>query len=181
MRPFYLIILMEESSRPFKDVAPHYLHTQVVHYDSDAKVTSLPQIKYISLDTFRETVHNIDNKLSAWLTFFSSDKPADILKLIDAYPEFRELYAEIAEFRKNPKELIGMYSEALTIADNNTVKLMIDDMRDEIIAQANLIAAKNDELAAKDNELAAKDNELAARDNLIAQLMKELETQKSCT
>lgn len=74
-----------------------------------------------------------------------------------------------------------MYSEALTIADNNTVKLMIDDMRDEIIAQANLIAAKNDELAAKDNELAAKDNELAARDNLIAQLMKELETQKSCT
>lgn len=195
MRPFYLIILMEESSRPFKEVAPHYIHTQVVHYDSGAKVTSLPQIRYISLDTFRETVHNIDNKLSAWLTFFSSDKPADILKLIDSYPEFRELYAEIAEFRKNPKELIGMYSEALTIADNNTVKLMIDDMRDEIIAQANLIAAKNDELAAKDNELAAKDNELAAkdnelaakddelaaRDNLIAQLMKELETQKSCT
>ena len=104
-------------------------------------------IKYISLDTFRNTVHYIDTNLTAWLTFFSSEEPADIMALIQAYPEFRELYADIAEFRKNPKELVYMYSEALTIADNNTVKLMIDDMREEIAAMSNTIAAKDNEIA----------------------------------
>ena len=97
-------------------------------------------IKYISLDTFRNTVHYINSKLTAWLTFFSFEEPADIMTLIQAYPEFRELYADIAEFHKNPKELVYMYSEALTIADNNTVKLMIDDMREEIAAKDNEIA-----------------------------------------
>ena len=58
-----------------------------------------------------------------------------------------------------------MYSESLTIADNNTVKLMIDDMRDEIIAQANMIAAK--------------DNEIATQAYAIAKLKAELEKHKS--
>ena len=53
MRPVYLIILMKESSKPFKDVAPHYIHTEEVRYDSDARGTSLPKIKYISLDTLQ--------------------------------------------------------------------------------------------------------------------------------
>lgn len=175
MRPFYLIILMEESSKAFKDVAPHYIHTEEVRYDSGAKVTSLPKIKYISLDTFRNTVHNIDNKLTAWLTFFSSDEPANIIKLIQAYPEFRELYEEISEFRKNPKELVYMYSEALTIADNNTVKLMIDDMRDEIAAQAREIAVKDNTIASQADKLAAKDDEIATKDDEIAKLKAELE------
>ena len=144
---------MEESSKPFKDVAPHYIHTEEVHYDNGAQVTSLPKIKYISLDTFRNTVHYINSKLTAWLTFFSFEEPADIMTLIQAYPEFRELYADIAEFRKNPKELVYMYSEALTIADNNTVKLMIDDMREEIAAKDNALAAKDSEIAKLKAEL----------------------------
>ena len=169
MRPVYLIILMEQSSKPFRDVAPHYIHTEEIRYDSGAKVTSLQRIKYISLDTFRNTVHNIDNKLNAWLTFFSSDEPADIMKLIQAYPEFRELYEEIAEFRKNPKELIYMYSEALTIADNNTVKLMIDDMRDEIAAQADTIASKDAELSKKDATISEKDAAISEKDAAISE------------
>ena len=71
-----------------------YIHKEEVRYDSGARVTSLPKINYISLDTFRNAVHNIDNKLTAWLTFFSSEEPADIMALILAYPEFRELYAD---------------------------------------------------------------------------------------
>lgn len=153
MKPFYLIILMEHSSAPFKKAAPEYIHTEQIYYDSGVQIASLSKIKYISLDTFRNTVHNIDNKLQAWLTFFSSDEPADIIALVSAYPEFRELYQEIAEFRANPKELIYMYSEALAIADRNTIRLMIDDMQEEL-------AAKDDEIAAKDDEIARLKTEL---------------------
>lgn len=168
MKPFFLIILMEHSSAPFKDVAPNYIHTERTYYDSGAEVTSLSKIKYVSLDTFKDSVHNISNKLEAWLTFFSSDEPADILALINAYPEFRQLYEEIAEFRTKPEELIYMYSEALAIADRNTVRLMIDDMQEELASLESQVAAKTNELAAKDDEIAAKDDELAAKDNEIA-------------
>ncbi|MDE6639999.1 MAG: PD-(D/E)XK nuclease family transposase [Acetatifactor sp.] len=168
MKPFFLIILMEHSSAPFNKVSPHYIHNEQISYDSGAEVTSLIKTKYISLDTFRKYVHNINNKLHAWLTFFSSDEPEDILKLVTANPEFCELYQEIAQFRTKPEELIYMYSEALAIADRNTIRLMIDDMQEELTSLTNQVAAKNDELAAKENELAAKENEIAAKENEIA-------------
>ena len=161
MKPFFLIILMETSSAVFKKAAPNYIHTEQISYDSGARVTSLFRTKYVSLDTFRNTVQNIDNKLQAWLTFFSSEEPADILRLINAYPEFIELYQEIAAFRTKPEELIYMYSEALAIADRNTIRLMIDDMQEELTSLSNQISAKNLELAAKESELPAKSDELA--------------------
>lgn len=77
MKPVFLIVLMENSSKEFCEVAPFYLHRMEVTYDSKAKVNSLFNIMYISLDTFREVSQNIDTKLEAWLTFLSSDEPSD--------------------------------------------------------------------------------------------------------
>lgn len=175
MKPFYLIVLMEHSSTPFRKAAPHYIHTERILYDSGAKVTSLSKIKYISLDTFKESVQNIDNKLQAWLTFFSSDEPADIISLINAYPEFNELYKEIAEFRQNPKELIQMYSEALAIADHNTIRLMIDDMQKELTSLTEQVTAKNIEINAKNNEIDAKNIEISKCNDEITRLKAEIE------
>lgn len=45
---FFLIILMEHSSAPFKKVSPHYIHNEQISYDSGAEVTSLIKTKYIS-------------------------------------------------------------------------------------------------------------------------------------
>lgn len=185
MKPFFLIVLMEHSSAPFKKAAPHYIHTEQISYDSGVRINTLSRIKYISLDTFKDSVHNIDNKLQAWLTFFSSDEPADILRLINAYPEFCELYQEIAEFRTKPEELIYMYSEALAIADRNAIRLMIDDMQQELADLAEQVKIKNAELAEKQNELTlttneitAKNDEIAAKNDEIARLRAENEKLK---
>ena len=165
MEPFYIIVLMSNSSSAFLDVSPAYIHNEQTTYDSGAKLTSLSHIKYISLDTFHKTVHNITNKLAAWLTFLSSDEPEDIISLINAYPEFMELYQEIATFRTKPKELISMYSEALAIADRNTVNLMIDELKDQV---NNL----NDEIAEKDAIIQKKEAE-------IESLHRQLQAQKT--
>lgn len=74
MKPFYIIVLMSNSSSAFLDVSPTYIHNEQTTYDSGAKVTSLSHIKCISLDTFHKTVHNITNKLDAWLTFRTKPK-----------------------------------------------------------------------------------------------------------
>ena len=170
MRPVYLIVLMEKSSQPFKQVAPHYIHTLKTHFDSGAKINTLENVIYISLDTFQKTVQNIDSKLDAWLTFFSSDKPADILKLVQAYPEFRDLYADIAGFRKNTEELITMASEALTIADNNTVKMMYDEMQEEIVQMQQTIAEMGNTIKDMGNTIKDMGNTIADKDKAIADM-----------
>ena len=41
MKPFYIIVLMSNSSSAFLDVSPAYIHNEQTTYDSGAKVTSL--------------------------------------------------------------------------------------------------------------------------------------------
>ena len=132
LKPVYLIVLMEHSTRNFKRVSPNYIHR--VHYtcDTGANINFLANYTYVSLDTFHSVRQNISSYLDAWFTFLSSDAPEDILNLIEAYPEFKEYYHDIALFRKNPKELMNMYSEALIQMDKNTANYMIEEMQKEV-------------------------------------------------
>ena len=124
---------METSSKEFRDVAPAYMHKRAVIFDSGAKVKNLENVIYISLDTYKERGDNeINSELDAWLTFFTAEKPKDVLRLLDSHPEFLPMYKEIAEFRKKPWEVISMFSEALRIMDRNTTKYMIDELNETI-------------------------------------------------
>ena len=188
LKPVWLIILMENSSGEFRAAAPHYIHRSSMVFDSGAKVRSLEHIVYISLDTFHEVVHNIDKELDAWMTFLSSDRPADIVRLVQAYPQFAECYQDIVDFRRHPKELIGMYSEALAIMDRNTVLYMCDEQKKEIEARGKEIEARKEEIeeltqqlhsAAAENErkdaaISEKDAALSEKDALIAALQEEI-------
>lgn len=160
LKPVYLIVLMEKSSSEFLNVSPHYIHRSNTIFDSGAPVHILGNIVYISLDTFHFVVQNINTELEAWLTFLSSDQPSDILKLVNKFPKFKSYYADIAAFRQHPKELIYMFSEALTIMDRNTVKYMCEEQKKEIAS-----------LTAK---LAKKDSDLAKKDSIIESLQAEL-------
>ena len=169
MKPVYLIVLMEKSSSEFQSVSPHYMHREQISYDSHAAVKSLSNILYISLDTFHKIVHNIDTKLQAWLTFLSSSDAADIVKLITAYPEFAEYYKDIVAFRRKPKELIFMYSEALAILDHNTELYMISKLQNSVQELKDVIAEKDSTIAEQNSALAEKDSAIAEKDSTIAE------------
>ena len=66
--------------------------------------------------------------------FIASDQPRDIRQLIEAYPEFTELYREVFHFRYHKKELVSMFSEALRILDANTTQYMIEVQQAQIEA-----------------------------------------------
>ncbi|MBR4182721.1 MAG: PD-(D/E)XK nuclease family transposase [Lachnospiraceae bacterium] len=175
LKPVTLIILMEKSSAEFTAVAPEYIHKKITHYSSGAKVTVLDNVTYVSLDTFKKQEHNIvDSTQDAWLSFFTFEKPDEIMKLVHAYPEFIPLYKDIAEFRKKPEEVIGMFSEALKIMDRNTTKYMIDDLtkqRDEAVARCdNAVAALQNSQRENDK----KDKVIDEKDQLIAELQAKL-------
>ena len=99
----------------------------------------------------------------AWLTFLSTTDLKTIHSLISNFPEFEVIYQEIADFVKDPKELMNMLSEELYIMDRNSERLMVNDLREAV-------AAKDKELIEKDKELATKDERIAFLEQQLAEL-----------
>ena len=134
------------------------------------KVKNLENVTYISLDTFKEKNHNeIETELDAWLTFFTAEEPEDVLRLINSHPEFLPMYQEITEFRKDPAEVIGMFSEELRILDRNTTKYMIDELHEQVEAAIN----ENKELKKENVEQAMAINKHIQTIDLQAQTIEE--------
>lgn len=63
------------------------------------------------------------------------DEPETIIELMEAYPEFREIYKEGYEICLNVERVMEMFSKELHELDRNTVQYMIDEMQDTIDAQ----------------------------------------------
>jgi hypothetical protein len=67
----------------------------------------------------------------------------------------------MAEYMYKPEEVLNMFSEALRILDSNTVRLMIDEMSEELEEQKEQLAEKDEKLAEKDEEIRRLREELA--------------------
>ena len=119
---------------------------------------------YIALDIFKKKQHNegdrTHNRLEAWLAFFCRDEPEMILRLIEAYPEFKALYEDVFELCRNVEGLMEIFSKELLEMDRNTVKLMIDQMQEKIDAQERVIQEKDAELEMVKQEMAQRIAEL---------------------
>ena len=146
---------------------------------------------FISLDIFRSKMHNkkVTTLLEAWMTFFSTDDPEEIIKLITDFPQFKPMYETLYQMCRNVENVMGFFSEELREMDRNTVRYMIDELQKEVdvqnatiaentavIAEMNaaiaekesLIAEKDSALAEKDSALAEKDSALAEKDSLLS-------------
>ena len=122
--------------------------------ETGLKLDLLQEYLIIPLDIFRKCCDNtgIRGKLDAWLYFISSDRIGDIKRVVSAYPEFETLYREVFEFRYHVKELVSVYSKILSEYDANTVKLMIEECREE----AELMRAERDKAVKELDEAQAE-------------------------
>ncbi len=175
MRPVYVIVLMENSPAEFQKCSETYIHHSSFQLNSGIPIHNLMNFIYISLDNFLKIPHNELTELEAWLYFLSSDNPLHIHQIIDKYPFFQELYRDIIDFRYNPKELIHMFSEALLVADRNTVKLMIDEMRQKAAEKDAMISEKDAVISEKDAVISEKDAVISEKDAVISEKDAEIE------
>jgi hypothetical protein len=175
MKPVYVIVLMEKSPSIFHH-ADKFLHHSEFQLDTGIKVRNLLNFIYIPLDFFLKMPHNELTELEAWMYFLSSDDPLHIQRIIEKFPFFRNLYQDIIEFRYHPKELISMFSESLLIADRNTVKLMIDELRAE---KAAIVIEMNAEIEEKRAEIEEQKAEIEEQKAEIEEQKAEIEEQKA--
>lgn len=165
----------------------------------------LQKYVFVPIDIFLKIMENrdISNRLEAWLTFLGSDAPKDIVRLIEGYPDFKAMYAQIYEICRNVENAMGLFSEELAILDRNTVKYMMDEMQEEIDRRRVELAQYQEQvdqqkeklnqqkeqlnrhkvaLAEKDTAIAEKDREIAKQSAALQEAMlriAQLEAEKS--
>ena len=83
------------------------------------------------------------NDLEGWLSILTAETIADVERVIRRYPWSETIFREISTYVNKPEEVIHMFSEALKIADKNTVcnivsafdavvEYMIEELQDEL-------------------------------------------------
>lgn len=132
----FTIVLLEKSPGNFHEFTA-YKHCFCQKSDTGLEMNLLQNYVFVPLDIFNKNVHNegIRNRLEAWLTFFSTDSPELIIKLIEAYPDFKALYEHVYYICQNVERMMEMYSEELRVLDRNTVQYMVDQMQEKIDEQ----------------------------------------------
>ncbi len=177
VKKVYTIVLIEKSPSVYWDCAEHYIHRARQVFDTGLEMDLLQEYVIIPLDVFRKIPHNSLSKLEAWLYFIGSDSPMDISRVIEAFPEFKELYQEVLMLRYNLKELVGMfdyYRQLLRELDEEAVEYMVEEQRKEIEEQKKEIEENEKEI----QDLKEKKESLEQEKESLEQEKESLEQEK---
>ncbi len=180
IKSVYNIVLFESSPEEFHEFPEVYIHRSEQKSDTGIQVELLQKYVFIPIDIFKKRQHNKDitGKLDAWLMFFCGEKPEEIVRLIEAYPQFKPMYEEAYEMCRNMEDIMGLFSKELRELDRNTVQLMIDEMQEKLEQKREELKHKSEELKHKSEELEHKKEELEQQ-KIRADKIEESERQKS--
>lgn len=133
IKKVYVIVIFEKSTGEFHKVPGRYLHLGKVTFDSGMGMEFLQEYVLIALDIFKKFFYSKDrNEQIAWLSLLATENLEEAEQMTRVYPWLKEIYEEIAMLRQKPEEVLGMYSEALRILDQNTLKYMIEELQKEV-------------------------------------------------
>lgn len=170
-----MIVIFEKSTGEFHDVPGEYLHHGKITFDTGLEMEFLQEYYLIALDVFRKFPYPKDrSEKTGWLSLLSTEDLEDAERMIGEYPWLKEIYKEMAMLRQRPEEVLGMFSEALRILDQNTLKYMIEELQKEMKEQKEMREQLETVIEEKDSELAKKDAALEAKDNEIEELKRML-------
>lgn len=166
----YTIVFFEKSAEDFHAFPEKYKHCFSQKSDTGLELELLQEFIFVPLDIYRKNCQNktIENRLEAWLLFFSSDDPEDIVRLIETYPDFRAMYEQVYYICRNIEGVMNMFSEELRILDRNTVKYMMDELQNKVERKDAIIAEQGETIAEKDEVIAEKDEKIAEQGEMIA-------------
>ena len=134
IKKVYVIVLFEKSTAVFHQHPASYLHYGKTCFDTGLEMELLQEFCLIALDVFREIPYSEDEKSEqkAWLSLLTTENLKDAERQVRNYPWLEEIYREIAMLRQRPEEVLGMWSEALRILDENTLKYYVEELEEKL-------------------------------------------------
>ena len=180
----YTIVLFEKSNSDFSNFSKEiYIHHFEQKSDTGVEMNLLQEYTFICLDIFDDIIQNedrkIENRLEEWLVFLSQDDPDMIIKLLNQNADFQEIYEEVYTICLNMERMMEMFSKELEIMDRNTVKLMIDEMEEELNETKRKAKKEVDEVKRKaKEEIEEAEKRAKAAEEETERLRRTLEEQK---
>ena len=168
IKKVYVIVLFEKSTGAFHALPETYLHHGRTRFDTGLEMELLQEYFLISLDVFREFQYPKDkNEQTAWLSLLVTEDQEEAERLVQEYPWLQEIFEEIAMLRQKPEEVLGMFSEALRILDQNTIKYMIDELEKDLEEKEAVLREKAAEIKEKEAVLKEKDAAIKEKEAVI--------------
>ena len=162
---------MFEDSPPECKSSDIFIHHGKTIFNTGIDLHLLQEYYVVALDVFKNNKYAKEkNALNAWLALLTADSINDLATLISDYPWMEKICRDMSEYLYRPKEVIGMYSQALAKADENTVNYMIEQMKKALEEKDATISEKDAALSEKDAALSEKDAEIAALQAKLAAL-----------
>lgn len=177
LKKVYTIILYEKSTKIFHDehLNGAYFHHGKTIFNTGLQLDLLQEYFLISLDVFRKNGYAKEkDDLTIWLSFLSTDTIEEAERLIRKYPWLEEIFEEMSRYVYKPEEVLSMFSEALKIMDQNTVRYMMDEMQEELSEAKSKLSDIRHELSDTKNELSDAKNELSDTKNELAETESKL-------
>lgn len=152
----------------FHEIGECYIHHGKTVFDTGLKLELLQECCLVSLDVFRKIPYpKIRSEQTAWLSLLSTENLVDAETLVREYPWLEEVYEEIAMLRQRPEEVLGMFSEALRMLDENTVKFMIEELQKKVEEKDTEISKRDAEINMRDAVIEEKDSVIDKKNMLI--------------
>lgn len=153
-----------------------YLHHGKTNFDTGLSLDFLQEFFLVSLDIFKEVGYGKDDsELSAWLSLLATDTYEEAELLCGKYPWMEEIFQEISEYVHDPEEVLGMFSEALQVMDDNMFRYMSDKHAALVKQQQAEIENQQAEI---ENQQAEIENQQAEIENLQQYIIKQLKESK---
>lgn len=147
IKKVYTIVIFEKSSRTFHEKEKIYIHRGRTEFDTGLKLEFLQEYCLVALDVFREIPYAEHTKeREAWLGLLATETIEEALLLAERFPWTIDIYKEMADYMKRPKEVLNMFSEALRILDRNTTQYMIEVQQEQIEEQKQQIEEQKQQI-----------------------------------
>ena len=101
----------------------------------------------------------------------STDDVSRLDDLVSDYPQLEGIIADMAGYLDKPQEVVGMFSEALKILDENTVHYMMDEMQKDIDNKNELINKQDEMIKELREQNEDKNEQINKQNQQIAELL----------
>ena len=170
LKKVYTIVFFEKTTSDFKaeNLQGSYIHIGRTAFDTGLNLELLQEYYIIALDVFKKNIYpkvreNADYMQTAWLSLLTTNTLSDAEELLNNYPCMEDILRDMAEYLHKPKEVLGMFSDALRQLDKNTELYMIEILEKknkELLDTYNTLQSENSNLQTKNSSLRNENSNL---------------------